>query len=64
MTYRKIVVERGTTKELVEVFGTNRMTVWQALQYKTDTDLAKRIRKAAMDRGGVVVERKEVICIK
>ncbi len=67
MTCRKIVVERGTTKELVEVFGTNRITVWQALTFQTDTMLAKRIRKAAMERGGVEISqqgKERCVCTK
>jgi hypothetical protein len=30
--------------------------VWQALNYKTDSDLAQRIRKLALDKGGVIYD--------
>ncbi|MBO5465214.1 MAG: hypothetical protein J5989_06970 [Alistipes sp.] len=40
--------------QLVRLFGKSRQTIWAALNYVTDSDLAKKIRKAALNMGGVV----------
>ena len=37
---------------LAKLFGVTRVMVWKALAFESDTDLAKRIRKAALERGG------------
>lgn len=39
---------------LRRTFGTTAVTVWSALNFVTNSDLAKRIRAAAMAGGGVV----------
>lgn len=39
---------------LARLFGKSRQTIWAALNYVTDSDLAKKIRKAALNMGGVV----------
>ena len=40
--------------QLARLFGKSRQTIWAALNYVTDSDLAKKIRKAALNMGGVV----------
>ena len=40
--------------QLTRLFGKSRQTIWAALNYVTDSDLAKKIRKAALNMGGVV----------
>ncbi len=50
---RYIDVEAGITTKIVKVFNVSRMTVWKALNNHSDTDIAKRIRKMAIENGGV-----------
>ena len=40
--------------QLARLYGKSRQTIWAALNYVTDSDLAKKIRKAALNMGGVV----------
>ena len=40
--------------QLARRFGKSRQTIWAALNYVTNSDLAKKIRKAALNMGGVV----------
>ena len=50
----KILVENGERAYLGKLFGVRQPTIRRALDGKTNTDLAKKIRKVAIDRGGVV----------
>lgn len=50
----KILVENGERAHLGKLFGVSQPTIRRALDGKTNTDLAKKIRKVAIDRGGVV----------
>ncbi len=50
----KIILEYGERKILGEIFKVSQLTIRRALTYKTNTDLAKKIRKLALDRGGVL----------
>nr|DAH17537.1 MAG TPA: Transcriptional regulator GntR, transcription regulator, GntR,Chromobacterium violaceum [Caudoviricetes sp.]DAS18737.1 MAG TPA: Transcriptional regulator GntR, transcription regulator, GntR,Chromobacterium violaceum [Caudoviricetes sp.] len=50
----KILVENGERAYLGKLFGVSQPTIRRALDGKTNTDLAKKIRKVAIDRGGVV----------
>lgn len=53
MTMRKkVVVERGEVSEISRLMGCTRQMVNSSLAYRKDTDLAKRIRKMAILRGG------------
>ena len=53
MTMRKkIVVEHGEVGEISRLMGCTRQMVNNSLTYRKDTDLAKRIRKMAIMRGG------------
>lgn len=40
--------------QLARLFGKSRQTIWAALNYVTNSDLAKKIRKAALNMGGIV----------
>lgn len=51
---RRITLSKGKQARLCRAFGTSRVTVWSALNYVTNSDLARRIRKAAIAEGGVV----------
>lgn len=50
----KVLVEHGEVAKLARLFGIARKTVSEALSGQTNTDLAKKIRKLAIDRGGAV----------
>jgi len=52
---KKVCVSRGVQGELQKIFGCTGVMVWKALTYKSDTELARKIRKQALDRGGKVV---------
>lgn len=54
----KVLVEHGEVAKLARLFGIARKTVSEALRGQTNTDLAKKIRKVAIDRGGVVKNNK------
>lgn len=49
---KKIVVSTEVYKHLCAAFSVSRKTVSLALNYKSDTDLSKRIRKHALQKGG------------
>lgn len=49
----KILTESGEKKALMKIFNKSHVTVRRALKGETNTDLAKKIRKAAIERGGV-----------
>ncbi len=47
-----ITVDPVGREKLRAIFGVSGVTVWQALNYKKDTVLCRKIRKAAMANGG------------
>jgi hypothetical protein len=49
----KILVELGERKKLMKIFGKSHVTVRRALNGQTNTLLAQKIRKAAIERGGM-----------
>lgn len=49
----KILTDLGEKKELAKIFRKSHVTVRRALNGETNTPLAKKIRKAAIERGGV-----------
>lgn len=51
----KVLVEYGERQYLADLFKTSLPTVRAALRGQTNTELAKKIRIAAIKRGGVVV---------
>jgi len=48
----KILVAHGERKYLKELFKTSYVTVTKALGGSENTDMQRRIRKAAVERGG------------
>lgn len=52
----QILTRRGEQKKLAKIIGCSRKTVNEALLYKTNTALAAKIRKAALERGGMMIE--------
>lgn len=51
----KVLVEYGERRYLADLFKTSLPTVRAALRGQTNTALARKIRTAAIKRGGVVV---------
>ena len=49
----KILVAHGERKELATLLDTSTVTVRKALKGKSKSELAKRIRLLAIERGGV-----------
>lgn len=51
----KVLTEHGERKYLGKLFGVSQLTIRRALDGQTNTALAKKIRIAAIRRGGVIV---------
>lgn len=51
-----ISVPNETKRYLRTIFHCSKEMVWMALNFKSDSDLAKKIRKLALDKGGVVFD--------
>lgn len=52
----RILTRFGEIKQLATLMRVNRLTVRDALSGKTKSNLAKRIRKLAIERGGVEID--------
>lgn len=57
---RKVVVERGESQKIAKIMGCTTVMVCYALSYKKNTLLAQKIRKVALERGGVEVVMRDV----
>lgn len=53
---KQILTDNETKLFLMKSFKCTRMTVWRALNFECDTDMARRIRVLAMQRGGKLTE--------
>lgn len=51
-----ISVPNETKRDLRTIFHCTKEMVWMALNFKSDSDLAKKIRKLALDKGGVIFD--------
>lgn len=51
-----ISVPNETKRDLRTIFKCTKEMVWMALNFKSESDLAKRIRKLAIDKGGVIFD--------
>ena len=49
---KEILTRTGEVKALQAIFGTSRPTVICALKGRTSSEMALKIRKAAIERGG------------
>lgn len=53
---RQIIIDSDARKRLQEVFGVTRVTVWKALNYESDNELARKIRYTAKkEMGGIEI---------
>ena len=59
---KRVLVDVDTMVFLRKSFNVSRATVWRALTFETDTDLAKRMRKLALERGGRLTDGRPAIC--
>lgn len=50
-----IAVTKETREFLRKLFKTTKVSVWRALYFDNDTPLSRRIRKAAQERGGILM---------
>ena len=48
-------VQVGEVESLSRLFSRSRVQVWRALTFRDDHAMARRIRKAAIERGGIEV---------
>ena len=56
----KILMDYGAKRELAEKFGVSEVTVRDALKFKTKSNIANMLRKAALEMGGVLKAAKAV----
>lgn len=52
---KHIAVTKETREFLRKLFKTTKVSVWRALYFDNDTPLSKRIRKAALEKGGTLM---------
>lgn len=57
---KHIMVDNETRAFIVEAFGCSKVAVWKALTFRSDSDLCKRIRTLALQRGGLLIGVNEV----
>lgn len=53
---KQILTDLETKDFLIRTFKCSRMAVWRALNFRRDTDQARRIRMLALQRGGRLTE--------
>ena len=52
---KQIDVTDEVRAKIRKIFGCSNPTMWRALSYHSDTDTSRRIRKCAMENGGVLM---------
>lgn len=60
----KILRDKETVNALIRAFNTSRVTVLAALDCKTNSELANRIRGAALKMGCQVKKGERIVIIK
>lgn len=53
---KQILLPPKKKAEIIKNFKTTRPTLWSALRFDTNSELAKKLRAAAIARGGVLYE--------
>lgn len=53
---KQILLPPKEKAEIIKNFDTTRPTLWSALRFDTNSALAKKLRAAAMARGGVIYD--------
>jgi hypothetical protein len=54
---RKIVIDRGEGKKLAKLFGCTAQMVSYSLTFRKNSLLARKIRKAALENGGIDTDK-------
>lgn len=52
---KQIVIDNEKKAKICKDFRTTNVTLWSALTFKTNSNLAKMLRKVALERGGQLV---------
>lgn len=52
---KQVTVTKENRKFLEKAFKVSSVMIWKALTFESDTDLARKIRKLAIERGGVTL---------
>lgn len=52
---KRIAVQRTDREFLMKAFGVTRVAIWKALTFESDSELSKRIRNLALQRGGTLL---------
>lgn len=52
---KQIEVSKEVRAKLAQIFNASRMTVWRALAFRGDSRQSRRIRKAALQNGGIML---------
>jgi hypothetical protein len=60
---REILTKHGERREIAKLFNVSRVTVRNALKGCTQSELSERIRKIAVQRGGIEVDSTKSIHI-
>lgn len=56
MSIKRYIHVTGEQRQfLIKAFKSNEMTIWRALNYINDSDTSRRIRKLAIERGGIAM---------
>lgn len=58
MCNKMIKLPYGCVAKIEKEFGASRVTINSALNYETDTKLARKIREKAIELGGEIYEKK------
>lgn len=53
---KQILTDNETKTFLMKAFGCSRQAVWQALNFRRDSDQARKIRQLALKRGGKLTD--------
>ena len=53
---KEIILCNEKKKEIIDLFGYSRQTVWAALNFKTKSNKSRILRAAAIERGGVLID--------
>lgn len=54
----EILMKHGDRREMAKKLGVSQVTIISALKFRTHSDLANKIRKTALEMGGVLLGAK------
>jgi len=52
---KQIILSDEKKREMAKTFGYSRQTVWAALKFRTKSPVSNMLRKAALERGGILI---------